>query len=231
MNVLKNRAELATSDATAHSDQRSLWTLSALSDFALAAPFYGAWIQPHLFPPESLRVMSLTWGFEMLVLVTVARMARVTHAVSHRVLRGGCFVIVAGWAAVFVFLMSKVSGNWWYLQGFISLVINRSIPLLRGGGGKADRQFKVGAVLAAVSFTLCSFLAFGGTLPRLGVTDQTAKLMRISPPSAAHETIAFGAFYFTAMGICGLITPILANRLASVSRSGRPRVARGPSPR
>lgn len=184
-----------------------------LPDFALAGTFLATWIAPYTFGEKFVSHLLLLMLLEFINVHSSAFMGHVLMAPQPRekkaaaLLRLGCFY------SLFIGAFALSFHVVWPLIAFWGLTFNRLAGALFGAApdGLEKEYIQYGWGMSVMFYVLGATLTLFLPLPALGVTRDVIVAQEFTSTGAwisqPWRVMAFGAFYFAAMGWAELRTP------------------------
>lgn len=180
---------------------------SALPDLVLGAGFAWAWFAPARVGPGMIRWMLMTMLLEFIVIHSSAFMGQVAFGKFHGWPAAGAVIGLGGFYTLFVLGFCLSFHTWWPMLSFWALTLNRaSIVLLRQAPSGAEQKVIMSSWAAATFFYLAGCaLTVIPPLPHPGWTPEWVANLHLGGSgvwiSEPWRPVAFGAVYFTAVGL------------------------------
>lgn len=209
---------------------RCLW--SAVPDFALAGLFLLTWVRPYAFDEEMVHHLMFVMLLEFLVVHSTGFLGAVSDRGNTRWERVFMLSVLLLLYSLFAAAFSVSYGGPWPFIAFMYLTLSK-VPNIIFRGTSADKMMGVMANWA----TMVALYLFGcfATLmydvPPLGVTPEVIARQGFTVggewPEQPYRVMAFGAIYFTGLGIVSVINEVITyfstNRQARVEAELRRR--------
>lgn len=202
---------------------------SALPDFGLAAVYVLAWTAPNHIAPWVPRWAVLTMLLEFVVVHSTGFMGviafgrdQVREQVGMLLLLSAVYsLLVAGFAAGF--------HEWWMFGSFWLLTANRLSGILAHrdpGNGRGIDAFVIGWAASTLFYLLGAVLTAALDVPRFGLADPAViRGMHLEGGGLwvdePWRVLAFGAAYFTAVGLFELAAFAIVHRKVRARRDAR----------
>jgi hypothetical protein len=203
--------------------------LSAIPDFLVAGLFVWTWVRPMAFYPLMVRRLTILTLLEFVVVhsagfcgVVALSSLPAPRKVLALVGLGSIYMLFA-WG----FALSADSN--WPLVAFFGLMLNRLLGVLVGATPSAARVRYLGAcwVGGAAFYLFGIFASVLLPVPALGITPDVVAAQHFDGggifPEQPYRAIAFGALYFTLIGVFEIVAARVA--LRSVGSGARARGA------
>jgi hypothetical protein len=181
--------------------------IAALPDLALAATFLITWFAPQTFGTGKVKVLLLVMLLEFLVVHSAGFMGVVAVSDMSKGRKTGAILGLALFYTLFAAAFSLGFSSWWPLLAFWGLILNRLLGVLVGQppDGREKAFIMTGWGVGAAVYLLGVFATTFPPLPRLGMTERLVRSLEL-PGSGLwvdepHRVLAFGALYFTLIGV------------------------------
>lgn len=182
----------------------------AIPDFALGLVFALAWIAPKWLEPWVVKWLLLTMLLEFIIIHSTAMLGSAVFTNPDPRKRLAIVIPLVLFYCVFALGFSLGFHTWWPLVSFVLLTANRMTPLIARSALANDEKTTLGASWAGT--TLCYlvgvFVTTLAPIPRFGLTSSEVAALHLEGGGLwidqPWRVIAFGAFYFTAVGLLEL---------------------------
>lgn len=183
---------------------------SALPDFALGAVFLVTWIAPRHVEPWVVKWLLLTMLLEFIIIHSTAVLGSTLYKARSMAEGSRTAIPLILFYCIFALGFSLGFQTPWPLISFLVLSLNRLTPLLTGTLPRGAEQNRSMAAWAGT--TLCYlggvFLTTLAPVPRFGLTSDVVATLHLTGGglwiSQPWRVIAFGALYFTSVGLLEL---------------------------
>lgn len=182
----------------------------AIPDFALGLVFALAWVAPGRLEPWVVKWLLLTMLLEFVIIHSTAVLGSAVFTNHDPRKRLAIVVPLVLFYCVFALGFSLGFHTWWPLVSFLLLTANRMTPLITRPALANDERIMLGASWAGttVCYLAGVFVTTLAPIPRLGLTPGEVAALHLEGGGLwidqPWRVIAFGAFYFTAVGVLEL---------------------------
>lgn len=191
---------------------RMLW--SAGPDFALAATFLITWIAPYTFGERSVHRFTFLMLLEFLVVHSTGFLGAISVLDNPLKTRIMMYAGLVAMYCLFAAGFCAMYGGPWPLFAFLILTLSK-FPNIVLRPPDSDGQFIVMGNWAAMTalYLFGALLTLEQPIPPLGVTPEVIAAQQFGVggewPEQPYRVMAFGAFYFTGLGIISILTEII----------------------
>ena len=193
-------------------------------DLALAGAFLVTWLRPGTFGPLAVKHLVLVMLLEFIVIHSSGFMGVVTLSAGSAVRRVLVILGLGLLYSLFTGAFSLAFHTSWPFVSFWVLTANRMLGVIVSPVAdlKEANVVMAGWALSVVSYLGCCFLTVLVPMPRLGITPEVVTRQAFSGSGLwidrPHTAIAFGTFYFLAVGLGELL---LLGRTVPADRARR----------
>lgn len=182
-------------------------------DFVLGGAFLLVWVYPDALGERMVRHFMFLMLIEFLVVHSSALVGSSIVAAENdgmkMVMFGGYLMLYSLFAGGF----SLIYGSAWPLLAFLVLFLGKVPLLVQGVGSVEERKALVQRWgMMCILYLLGAGITVVPPIPRLGITPDVVAAQQFNSSGLwveePHRVIAFGFFYFTALGLYEIITQL-----------------------
>lgn len=187
--------------------------ISAAPDIMMGLAFLVSWIDPTALGENMISYLSLVVFLEFIIIHSSAFMGFALFGRGSRTTKifslAGLFLFYS----IFIIAFSLIYNEWWPLLAFFILVVNRLVSIILGQRIGGPQRLSVGGLwaISVVCYVVGVFVMIALPMPEFGITEDFITGSGVQRSNLWFEELpnlmAFGFFYFTAVGLFELFVP------------------------
>jgi len=184
--------------------------LSSAPDFSIATVFMIVWVDPQRFGDQSVRHFTYVMLIEFIVIHSTGFLGHLRLMPWSRAKKARSFVGLVLFYSLFAGGFALACGKPWPLLAFWGLSLAKFPSVVFDPlSGKQGESTKQAWAVNGAAYVLGAFITTLLPVPRLGITREIVAQQGFTSsglwPDQPHRAIAFGALYFTVLGLFELM--------------------------
>jgi hypothetical protein len=196
---------------------RTIW--SAAPDFGWAAAFLISWLRPYTFGETAVHHLVFVMLLEFIVVHSTGFFGAIGAKDEPMRSRAFMYTVLALFYCIFAGSFALTYGGPWPIYAFVMLTIGK-LPntVLRPPDAAGQNIVIVNWAAMTALYLAGVFITAVLTVPSYGVTPEAIAKQQFTVgglwTEEPYRVMAFGAFYFTGMGIVSILNEIIPILLA-----------------
>lgn len=186
--------------------------LSSVPDVVVGLAFLATWIDPASLGDNMISFAVMVMLLEFIIIHSSAFIGNIMFSDAPKKKKVTAMAGFSAFYLIFVLAFAFGFGDWWPVIAFTGLMLNRLLSVLVGNIPEGEERKRIQGMWAVnvVCYLAGVFATTVLPVPELGVTADhistaglTGEGIWIDEP---YRVLAFGFFYFTAVGIFEFVT-------------------------